>query len=181
MKNEFSIERLPVAAFALAQGSLDGAVPLAQLERLVQEGKGDGSAVLVEYSMHAEMRPDAAGVDEPWMHLSASTRLTMVCQRCLGEVEVALAFARDFRFVATEALAEVEDEESEEDVLVLSKAFNVLELLDDELLLAMPLVPKHTVCPRDVKLQVEDPDFAAAMPEKPHAFAVLQKLKKDVG
>ncbi len=181
MKNEFSLERLAVAAFAKAQGSLSGSLPLGQLERLVQESKGDCAAVPVIYRMNAEMRADAAGVDEPWLHLAASTHLTMVCQRCLGDVEVEVGFERDFRFVASEELAEVEDEESEEDVLVLSKAFNGLELLDDELLLALPLVPKHSVCPRDVKLQAEDPDFAAAMPEKPHPFAVLQKLKKDAG
>jgi uncharacterized protein len=181
MKNEFSVERLAVAAFAQAQGSLAGSVPLAQLDRLAQESKGDSSAVPVEYRMNADMRLDAAGVNEPWLHLSASTHLTMVCQRCLGDVDVEVAFERDFRFVATEELAEVEDEESEEDVLVLSKAYNGLELLTDELLLAMPLVPMHGACPRDVKLQVQDPEFVAAMPEKANPFAVLQKLKKDSG
>jgi uncharacterized protein len=75
-------------------------------------------------------------------------------------------------------LAEVEDEESEEDVLVLSKAFNLLELIEDELLMSAPLVPKHEVCPQPVKLQAADPAFVELVQEKPNPFAMLQQLKK---
>ena len=87
-------------------------------------------------------------------------------------------FARDFRFVASEAIAEQEDEESEEDVLVTSKAFDLLELIEDELLMAAPLVPMHTVCPQPLKLQAVDPEFVELPQDKPNPFAVLQQLKK---
>jgi uncharacterized protein len=85
---------------------------------------------------------------------------------------------RAFRFVASEEQAELEDEESEEDVLVLSRDFNLLELIEDELLMALPVVPKHEVCPAPVKLQAQDADFDEAAPEqKPNPFAILQQLK----
>jgi uncharacterized protein len=110
--------------------------------------------------------------------LAARATLSLVCQRCLGPVEEIVDFERAFRFVASEALAEVEDEESEEDVLVISKSFDLLELMEDELLMASPLVSKHEVCPKAVKLQAADPDFEDPAHEKPNPFAVLQQLKK---
>jgi uncharacterized protein len=62
-------------------------------------------------------------------------------------------------------------------VLVLAKTFNLLELVEDELLMAMPPVAKHDVCPKAVKLQAVDADFAEEPTEKPNPFAVLQQLK----
>jgi uncharacterized protein len=144
----------------------------------MEQSQGLGGETFVTYSVQGSVRADAAGADEPWMHLSAQATLSLVCQRCMAPVDEVISFERDFRFVASEALAEVEDEESEEDVLVLSKAFNLLELIEDELLMSTPLVPKHEVCPQPVKLQAADPAFVELVQEKPNPFAMLQQLKK---
>jgi uncharacterized protein len=182
MKQEFAPRTLNVAAFAANNESHTGDERLAQFGRLMEESQGLGGETLVAYSLQGSLQSDAAGKDEPWLHLAASATLSMVCQRCLGPVDVPVAFERDFRFVATEELAEVEDEESEEDVLVLSKSFNLLDLMEDELLMAMPPVPKHEICPKPVKLQATDAAFEETPSEKPNPFAVLQQLKnKDVG
>jgi len=178
MKHEFNPRHLNIAAFALAQGSLAGEDKLARFERLIEASQGLGSEAMVVYSARGELRSDAAGVDEPWIHLSAQTTVPLTCQRCLGVAELQVQFERDFRFVATEELAEVEDEESEEDVLVLSKTFDLLELIEDELLLASPLVPMHEACPEPVKLTAADDGFDAQPEERPNPFAVLQQLKK---
>jgi uncharacterized protein len=180
MKNEISLEHFPLSQFAKDQGALNGAFPLSALERLAQESVGATDA-LVQFAVSAAMRPDAAGVDEPWLQLEASTVLRLTCQRCLGAADLPVEFNRSFRFVATEALAEVEDEESEEDVLVLNKHFNLQELIEDELLMAMPLVPKHVQCPQAVRLEAVDADFDASPVEKPNPFAVLEKLKSKDG
>jgi uncharacterized protein len=177
MKHEFAARSLNVAGFASASDSHTGEERLARFERLMEETRGLGGETLVSYSVQGSLQPDAAGHDEPWLHLSAQATLSMVCQRCMGPVDVEVAFERDFRFVASEALAEVEDEESEEDVLVLSKSFNLLELVEDELLMSMPPVPKHEVCPQPVKLQAADPNFVEEPAEKPNPFAALQALK----
>jgi uncharacterized protein len=63
-------------------------------------------------------------------------------------------------------------------VLVLSRNFNLAELVEDELLMALPVAPKHDVCPQPVKLQAADADFVDAPEEKPNLFAVLEQLKK---
>jgi uncharacterized metal-binding protein YceD (DUF177 family) len=72
----------------------------------------------------------------------------MECQRCLTPVDVPLAVERSFRFVADEATAEALDDESEEDLLALSREFDLRELIEDELLMALPVVPRHDECPR---------------------------------
>ncbi|MEY2861792.1 MAG: hypothetical protein RL392_2250 [Pseudomonadota bacterium] len=178
MKHEFAARTLNVVAFAANNESHTGDERLAHFGRLMDESQGLGGETLVAYSLQGSFQSDAAGKDEPWLHLAANATLSMVCQRCLGPVDVPIGFERDFRFVATEELAEVEDEESEEDVLVLSKSFNLLELIEDELLMAMPPVPKHEICPKPVKLQAVDAAFEEQPGEKPNPFAMLEQLKK---
>ena len=181
MKHDYAAQRLPITAFAQNQGTLAGEGKLGQFERLMELSQGQGAATPVFYAARGEMRPDAAGRDQPWLFLSGHTTLPLVCQRCLEPVDTPVAFDRPFRFVATEALAEVEDEESEEDVLVTSKAFDLLGLLEDELLLACPLVPMHSSCPKPVRLQAADADFAEPVAEKPNPFAVLQQIRNKPG
>lgn len=178
MKNAFDPQHLHIAAFAKEQGTRAGELRLSRFTRLLEQSQGLGGETLVHYSVQGSMRADAAGADEPWLHLAAQATLSQICQRCLGPVDEEVAFEREFRFVASEALAEVEDEESEEDVLVLSKSFDLLELIEDELLMATPLVSKHVTCPKPLKLQAADAEFTEQPEEKPNPFAVLQKLKK---
>jgi uncharacterized protein len=178
MKHEFDAHHLHIAAFAKSQGTHAGEERMSRFERLMEQSQGLGGEAFVTYSVQGEVRPDAAGADEPWLHLAAQASVALVCQRCLTPVDVPVSIERDFRFVASEALAEVEDEESEEDVLVISKSFDLLELIEDELLMAAPLVPKHETCPKPVKLQAADQEFVELPQDKPNPFAVLQQLKK---
>ena len=58
-------------------------------------------------------------------------------------VDVPLDVERSFRFVADEATAEALDEECDEDLLALGREFDLRELIEDELLMALPVVPRH--------------------------------------
>jgi uncharacterized protein len=95
----------------------------------------------------------------------------------MGPVDIEVAVNRSFRFVGSEEEAEAQDEEAEEDVLALSPDFNLAALIEDEVLLALPVVPRHEACPVEVKLAVADPGFDAALAEKRNPFAVLAKLQ----
>ena len=71
------------------------------------------------------------------------------------------------------------DDESEEDVLVLEALFNAHALIEDELLMALPMVPMHDECPVQVKLESATQDFDPVAGEKANPFAALASLRLD--
>ncbi|MFZ9284417.1 MAG: YceD family protein [Burkholderiaceae bacterium] len=181
----FDPARLDVAAFAQAGAALKGEAALADWPRLAAEAAGATATAAsgkqpatdpVRWTASGELRRVAGGAAQPWLHLEASARLPMTCQRCLGPVEVALSVDRRFRFVADERTAELEDDESDEDLLVASRQFDLPGLIEDELLMALPLVPRHEQCPQ--RLPTSAGEAAAAETERPHPFAALAKLKR---
>lgn len=176
MSKEFHAQRLDVKAFAEEGGQLEGQGALDHFERLMAESQGRGAANTLTWSAHGELRNPRHVHPEVWLHLQADVVLPLTCQRCLAPVDVPVAVDRSFRFVADEATAEAEDDASEEDLLVISRSFDLLALVEDELLMDMPVVPRHEQCPEPVKLSAEDPGFVDSA-ERPHPFAVLGKLK----
>lgn len=178
MKHEYSVQSLNIVQFAKEEGQLQASVPLAHMERLLRETLPTDQPVAVQIQAHGWMQADAAGNEEPWLHLHSTATLRQVCQRCMQPVDVDMEVDRQFRFVATEELAEIEDEESEEDVLVTSKTFSVQDLAEDEFLMDMPSIPMHAVCPQPVRMSAQDKDFDHGAEEKPRPFAVLQQFKK---
>lgn len=177
MSQDFHPRRLDVRAFAQAGATLEGGDLLSKYERLQAETGGQGTDRPVRWTARGELQTDASGQGRVWLHLQAGVSLPLTCQRCLGPADIDLHVARSFRFVATEAQAESEDEASEEDVLVLSRDFDLQSLVEDELLMELPLVPRHETCPTEVKLAVQDADFEAAQAAKPQPFAALAGLK----
>lgn len=179
MTKEFSPDRLDVKAFAQAGGQLSGHDSLLKYERLSQEAKGLHPDLRVDWSAAGELRTALGGSAQVWLHVQVSATFPMECQRCLAPVDVPLAVERSFRFVADEATAEALDDESEEDLLALSREFDLRELIEDELLMALPVVPRHEECPTAVPLSSSDDDFDAANAEKPNPFAALASLRKE--
>lgn len=177
MSHDFVATRLDVKAFAKAGAVLSGQDLLSKYERLLEETGGQGSERPVRWEARGELHTDTGGQTQVWLHLRAEASLPLVCQRCMGPVDIALVVDHAFRFVATEAQAEIEDEESEEDVLALSRDFNLKDLVEDELLMALPVVPRHEVCPVAVKLAAQDADFDEASAQAPNPFAVLAGLR----
>jgi uncharacterized protein len=179
MKNDYDLQHFNVLAFAKADSQWTGDAPLAQFARMMNETEGEGGEAVVQFEAQGTLRTDASGAESVWLHVSAQVAVPLTCQRCLGPVKVPLAFARDYRFVETEAAAEAQDEVSEEDVLAISRDFDLLELIEDELLMELPPVPKHDECPVAVQFQAADVDFSDELAEKPNPFAVLGQLKKN--
>ena len=178
MKSEFDAGRLDLKALAQAGASLEGAEPLVRYVRLAEEAQTPAAALQVRWTARGEQREQVGRPAEIWLHLQAEAVLPQICQRCLGPVDVPVQVDNSFRFVADEAQAEAEDEEAEEDVLVLARDFDLHALVEDELLMALPLVPRHDLCPTEVRLAAQDADFEAGETAQPNPFAVLAQLKK---
>jgi uncharacterized protein len=177
MQKEFRPRHLDVRRFAEEGATLSASEPVQKHERLMAETQGQAGASAVSWSASGELRNPAHLQPQIWLHLRADAVLPLTCQRCLGPVEVSLSLERSFRFVATEELAAAEDEIAEEDVLALSRSFDLVQLVEDELLMEMPLAPRHPVCPEAVKLSVADDGFSEAQAQREHPFDVLGKLK----
>ena len=177
MAKDLDPHRLDIQRFAEQATELEADSGLQHFTRLAAEAQGSDRAIAVHWRARGEMHNPQHVHPQIWLHLQAGTTLPLVCQRCLNTVDVPLAVDRSFRFVADEATAAAEDDEAEEDLLALSRSFDLLELIEDELLMELPVAPRHEVCPEPVKMSAEDPGFEAAQAEKENPFAVLTRLK----
>lgn len=178
MSRHLHAQRLNIEAFAQEGKPLIAITPLSNLERLAQELHGLQPDLTINWRATGELRPGSAAGDEVWLRLEAKTSLPLTCQRCMGAVATALEIDQWYRFVASEDIAMAEDDQSEEDLLVLAPQFDLLALLEDELLMALPLVPMHDTCPVAPVFSAGEGELAVQEDAKPHPFAALAQLKK---
>ncbi|MDP1739893.1 MAG: DUF177 domain-containing protein [Polaromonas sp.] len=178
MSRHLHAQRLNIPAFAQEGQPLIEITPLSNLERLAHELHGLEPDLSINWRATGELRAGAGAEDEVWLRLEAKTSLPLTCQRCMGAVATALEIDQWYRFVASEEIAMAEDDQSEEDLLVLAPQFDLLALLEDELLMALPLVPMHETCPVTLVLSAGERELAVQEDAKPHPFAALAQLKK---
>ena len=158
-----------------------GFLAITDMPRLAKEvasiNPGDGFAWQME--THFEDSPGSEPLQI--LDLVLNGRLHLVCQRCLQDCAIDLDEKRRFILVASEAEADaypLEDEEQEP--LVASQHFNLLETMEDEVLLSLPLIPKHPegFCePHATVFGLEDED--GALDERENPFNVLKNMKKN--
>ena len=105
--------------------------------------------------------------------LQVRGEVQLQCQRCMEPFVFSLDIDETYVIVTDEAMIpiSIEDEATaEEDFIVADAQMRVLDLIEDEVLLALPYAPKHddAICGAD-----ETMDGL----KKPSPFAVLQGLK----
>jgi uncharacterized protein len=100
----------------------------------------------------------------PSLHLQINTQLPVLCQRCLEEMQIDLNLEYDY--VISDTAPDEEGEFGDEaDWLEATQNMDVCELIEDELLLAMPIATVHATDCAKGKMQSG---------EKPNPFAVLK-------
>ena len=129
----------------------------------------------VRWRAVGSLRP-VGGEEQIWLHLQADADVILQCQRCLLPLDDAVHVDRHFRFVADEDTAAALDDEIEDEVLALPRTLNLRDLVEDEMLLALPLVPRHEVCPEAIPMQFGDVEIVE---ENANPFASLALLRKD--
>ena len=105
------------------------------------------------------------------------TSLVLVCQRCLEPVQQEVAADVDLMVVWSEEQAKALPADLDP-LLVTEERMTLAELVEEELLLAMPLVALHDQCPDPPPQSAGDPgdqDDNQSDPDNP--FAVLARLK----
>ena len=117
------------------------------------------------------------------MNLTLKGQMHLICQRCMQPCLVEIEESRQFVFFANEALADafpMEDDALEP--LVASSQFDLLGTIEDEILLSLPLIPKHPegVCEAaSPGSGADDPLNQGETLKKPdNPFNILKNMKK---
>ena len=178
-QRQFDPLKLDVEAFARDAGALAGEWSMTDLPRLAESASEESPAAAwppLRWSVRGERLSPRAAEPQTWLHLEAAATVSLVCQRCLQPYAQPLSVQRSLRFVRDEDLAAQLDADSDEDVLAMSRSLDLRELIEDELLLELPLVPRHEECPEPlVHADEELPE--EAQEDKPNPFAALAALK----
>jgi len=195
----FDPRKLDMGAFLESGEALTGDLPVTELPRLAEGLANDvalSSLPLLKWYAQGRLVPQRMSAPQMWLDLEAQAELAWECQRCLHPVTETIEISRSIRFAKDEAAAAALDADSDDDVLALARQFDLLELIEDELIMAQPIVPRHEVCPTDVTTLMhndaetpvpgstaapaEDADGASATTAsgRPNPFAVLASLKK---
>ena len=172
--------KLDVERFATDAGHLQGDWPLGGMHRLVDACHSEALPSpddRVQWTAAGERRRQSPGESHAWLKLGLDTQVSLICQRCLGPLATPLQFERWFHFAGCEEQAAELDAESEEDVLASTRSLDLRQLAEDELLLALPLVPRHGVCPQPLLPAMNNSLDEDAAP--PNPFAALAALKRD--
>ena len=150
-----------------------GQLPLVELGRLT-EGLPPQQG---EVAWHVRGAEGPRG--ESLLHVHVQATPTVTCQRCLEPFQwpvdtqtVLQLVASDAELGADEPLAE-DELESGYDKVVGSHRFDLQGEIENELILAMPYIPKHDTCPGGAG-QAE-PDEVA--PDRQRPFAGLAQLR----
>jgi uncharacterized protein len=113
--------------------------------------------------------------DHPGLTLEVSGPVHLRCQRCLGLLAFDIDSSSVLILAKDEASADALEEQLDDDrldVIPGSRTMDMASMIEDEAFLALPLSPRHDVCPDSSAIDALKQD----KPDSP--FAVLKNLKK---
>jgi uncharacterized protein len=195
------LRALDLFEFAQSRRQAAGGVRASQLPRMLNEMPADAPdrdtvfTWQAEGSTQPELQDDGTEAPQPYLRLAVHGSVWIECQRCLSPYSQHLDVDATYRIVATEEEADefpLDDDEVE--VIVGSRQFDLVDLIEEELLLSLPLVPSRpetrlsctvgqTSC---LGTSGDESDEGAANDEarpddslvKPNPFAALSSLKQ---
>ena len=127
--------------FARTGSKLQGAWPVAEFVRLRDALRTDDG--ILQYALTGV--PEERG--RPALRLKVDGALQLACQRCLGALEFPLHIDVSLQLAATQAEVDAEPLEAEgPEQIVAGREMAVRVLVEDEVLLAIPLAPRHERC-----------------------------------
>jgi uncharacterized protein len=154
-----------------ARRSFNATLPLAQLTRLVEALAAPEGVVAYDI----EFGRDDLG--SAFLAIRAQTEVTLVCQRTLGPFAMPLAIDTRLGLITRE-----EDEAGlppgYEPLLLESAELRPAQVIEDELLLALPLIPVKPGLEESDLIWSTDPEQVQVQEERPNPFAALSSLKK---
>lgn len=145
--------------FARDRGQLEGTLPVSGLSRIHD--------LLTEVSGQVVFRLQGGEgrLGRKQLVLEVDGELPLRCQRCLERIDHPLRIVSTLELIGSEAELSQEDlEDDTRDFLTAQKDLDVAVLVEDEVILALPPVPRHEHCAPlggQPAVQKEDSPFAA--------------------
>ncbi len=173
-------DRLPVRVdpYRLAEQSLT-------VSGFLQTDKMDrykSSVIRADKQIHAQLDFSKQGAEHYLLQGHIKTAATLVCQRCLEDYQHQIENKFELSIVASDFQAGQEMESVEPLVIPEGEMLELTELLEDEIILALPVVSMHQ---NDADCQLPEVQQSAVeetvedKETKPSPFEVLKDLKRD--
>jgi uncharacterized protein len=132
-------EHLDAVRLFARDGSVSAILPISRLERLTENLFDNSGQVSVDlhFSHDDERRQLLSG--------SLQTEVRVLCQRCLQPMQLALECDLELLVLENEeAVAALQGDEALLDAIIMGpEGLDILAVLEDELILGLPLVPVH--------------------------------------
>jgi len=159
-----------------------GFLGITALPRVAEEASsieiGDG----FHWSVQTHFADSPGSEPRQILDLEVKGRIHLTCQSCLQDCGLDLAQQSRFILVASESEADafpIEDDLQEP--LVASQHFDLLGLIEDEILLSFPLIPKHPEgdCQSQPFAFDGGGEEAEFLEKRPNPFNILKNMKKN--
>ncbi len=159
---------------------IQGSIAIAKFERLVgtlspKSLPPISSTGQTDIEVDVEFSRDARG--RPQFQLTVKATLFAECQRCLGEVSYCIDSRKTMLVLNDEAALENASKKFGEEfefVLAKEEKLILMPIIEDELLLSLPIMFKHDVC----QMALKPIDDEEKLEERVNPFAVLSQLKE---
>ncbi|KHO66346.1 YceD family protein [Pseudomonas flexibilis] len=150
---------------------LEGEIPLASLPRLAEQMVDHAGTVRAKLSFERDERRAVV------IHGEFSVEAKMVCQRCLDVAT--LPIHGEYHYAVIPEGSKQVVPKGYDALEVGEDPLDLLTLVEDELLLALPIVPVHdsSVCQQPAGQ--DDPQPSEDEVSRPNPFSVLAQLKRD--
>ena len=160
----------------LAQNGLklDGQLLLNVMPRLTASLESDEGVVDVALAF------DVDEIGTPFMKGAITAQVSMICERCMSTMTTTLTADCLLAMIVSERKIDTLAEQYDPWLLENSDPVLLSKVIEDELILALPLVPRHTeACLPSEAWSAESEDSEVEVADKPASpFAILSSLKK---
>lgn len=150
----------------------EGNISLADLPRLSE------AIASSEASIHVKVVFERGEQHQAFMSVMTNATVQLLCQRCLDLMAFSVANTYNYMFVSKSSEEVMLPEGVDALELGAKDPFDLKVLIEDELLLALPIIPIHEIseCQQSVVLEEPEPIESEV---RSNPFSVLAQLKRD--
>ena len=152
---------------------LSGTIPLKRMKRLLASCRSDAGDVSVDLDFESDAERGSR-----WLSGRIEAAIETTCERCLESMQLTLSTEVRMQIVSGDQGPDVDEQA---DLLRVDGPVSLDELVENELILAMPMIPMHPIdqCSAAGLLGRLASEEAGGAEAEPSPFAKLAELKRN--